>query len=54
MAYNRLCIKLGLAVKCWCREEILNGRFRSMLLDFRLGNFLLRDQHILSVGEVVL
>jgi hypothetical protein len=32
--------------------EILGGRLLSWLLDFLLGNFLLGDEHILSVSDV--
>jgi hypothetical protein len=34
--------------------EILYGRFGSWLLDFFLGNSLLRDEHVLSVSEVAI
>ena len=54
VAYNWLCIKLGLAFKCWGCGEILCGRLRSWLPVFLVDSSLLGNEHVLSVSEVAI
>jgi hypothetical protein len=49
---NWLCIKPGLAFKCWGCREIFCGRLGSGLLIFLMDNSLLGNEHVLSVSEV--
>jgi hypothetical protein len=51
---NWLCIKPGLAFKCWGCGEILDGSLGSLLLVFLVDSSLLRDEHILSVSEIAI
>jgi hypothetical protein len=49
-----LCIKPGLAFKCWGYGEILDGSLGSLLLIFLVDSSLFRDEHVLSVSEVAI
>jgi hypothetical protein len=49
-----LCIKPGLAFKCWDCGEILCGRLESWLLLFLVDSSLLENEHVLSVSEVAI
>jgi hypothetical protein len=51
---NWLCIKPGLAFKCWGCGKILCGRLGSSLLDFLVDSYLLGNEHVLSVSEVAI
>jgi hypothetical protein len=51
---NWLCIKPGLAFKCWGYREILCGRLGSWLLVLLVDSSLLGNEHILSVSEVAI
>jgi hypothetical protein len=46
--------KTGLAFKCWGCGEILDGSLGSLLLVFLADSSLLRDEHVLSVGEIAI
>jgi hypothetical protein len=43
--------KPGLAFNFWGCREILDGSLGSFLLVLLVDNFLLRDEHVLSVSE---
>jgi hypothetical protein len=49
-----LCIKPGLAFKCWGCGEILGGRLGSWLLVFLVDSSLLGNEHVLSINEVAI
>jgi hypothetical protein len=49
-----LCIKPGLALKCWGYGKILYGRFGSWLLVFLVDSSLLGNEHVLTVSEVAI
>jgi hypothetical protein len=51
---NWLCIKPGLAFKCWGCREILGGMLESWLLVFLVDSSLLGNEHVLSVSEVAI
>jgi hypothetical protein len=51
---NWLCIKPGLAFKCWGCGEILYCRLGSWLLVFLVDSSLLGNEHVLSVSEVAI
>jgi hypothetical protein len=46
--------KPGLAFNCWGCGEILDGSLGSLLLVLLLDNFLLGDEHVLSVSEIAI
>jgi hypothetical protein len=51
---NWLCIKPGLAFKCWGCGEIFGDKLGSLLLVFLVESSLLRNEHVLSVSEVAI
>jgi hypothetical protein len=46
--------KPGLAFNCWGCGEILDGSLESLLLVLLVDNFLLGDEHVLSVTEIAI